>query len=70
MLSSARSGQEMAGCPGDAGLSWNLPSAQAMGNLLRRMLEASGRGMWQADARTLDQLKQMYGDLQDKLEGV
>ena len=43
---------------------------QAMSNLLRRMLEANGRGMWQADADKLQQLQQMYGELQDKLEGV
>lgn len=43
---------------------------QAMNNMLRRMLEASGRGMWNANADTLQRLQQMYSDLQDKLEGV
>ena len=43
---------------------------QAFGNLLKRMLEASGRGMWQADANVLDKLKGMYSDLDNQLEGV
>ena len=43
---------------------------QAMSNMLRRMLEASGRGMWNANSETLQRLQQMYGNLQDKLEGV
>ena len=59
-------------------LSCNLPSPcpcskanpQAFGNVLRRMLEAAGRGMWNADAQTLRQLQQMYADMDDELEGV
>ena len=43
---------------------------QAFGNLLRRMLEASGRGMWDADPELLSKLKAMYGELDDELEGV
>ena len=43
---------------------------QAFGNLLRRMIEASGRGIWNADSDLLDKLKSMYGDLDDELEGV
>lgn len=43
---------------------------QAFGNLLKRLLEASGRGMWQADEATLSQLKDMYSDLDAQLEGV
>ena len=38
--------------------------------MLRRMLEAAGRGMWNADAQTLRQLQQMYADMDDELEGV
>ena len=34
------------------------------------MLEAAGRGMWNADAATLQQLKSMYSELEDELEGV
>lgn len=43
---------------------------QAFGNLLRRMLEASGRGIWNADSDVLDKLNGMYRDLDDQLEGV
>ncbi|EFN54112.1 hypothetical protein CHLNCDRAFT_25038 [Chlorella variabilis] len=51
-----------------ARLRWANP--QAFGNVLRRMLEAAGRGMWNADAQTLRQLQQMYADMDDELEGV
>lgn len=43
---------------------------QAFGNLLRRMIEASGRGIWNANSDMLEKLKSMYGDLDDQLEGV
>lgn len=43
---------------------------QAFSNVLRRMLEAAGRGMWKADADTLQQLQQMYADLDSELEGI
>ncbi len=43
---------------------------QAFSNLLKRMLEASGRGMWQADDATLEQLKNMYSDMDAQLEGI
>ena len=43
---------------------------QAFNNVLRRMLEAAGRGIWNADAETLDQLKGLYAEMQDELEGV
>lgn len=43
---------------------------QAFGNVLRRMLEAAGRGMWNADPQTLEQLQQMYAELDDELEGI
>lgn len=43
---------------------------QAFGNVLRRMLEAAGRGMWNADAATLEQLQRMYAELDDELEGI
>ena len=38
--------------------------------MLRRFLEASGRGLWDADADTLEQLKAQYGDIEDELEGI
>ncbi len=51
--------------------SLTLPACgQAFGNLLRRMIEASGRGIWNADGDMLEKLKSMYGDLDDQLEGV
>ena len=44
--------------------------AQAFSNTLKRMLEAAGRGRWQADAATLERLQGMYTELGDELEGV
>ena len=43
---------------------------QAFGNILKRMLEAAGRGMWNADAQTLQRLRDMYAEMDDELEGV
>jgi magnesium chelatase subunit H len=43
---------------------------QAYRNVLKRMLEAAGRGMWNADAATLEQLQAQYSNLEDELEGV
>ncbi|KAL4458671.1 hypothetical protein ABPG75_013536 [Micractinium tetrahymenae] len=43
---------------------------QAFGNVLRRMLEAAGRGMWNADPSTLEKLQRMYAELDDELEGI
>mmetsp|Transcript_6282 Transcript_6282/g.23158 ORF Transcript_6282/g.23158 Transcript_6282/m.23158 type:complete len:86 (-) Transcript_6282:93-350(-) len=42
---------------------------QAFSNVLRRFLEAAGRGMWDADAETIERLKEMYNDLDSQLEG-
>ena len=47
-----------------------MHAPQAFSNTLKRMLEAAGRGMWQADAATLDKLQSMYADIGDELEGV
>lgn len=44
--------------------------AQAFANLLRRMLEAAGRGMWGASPEVLAQLKGLYSEMDDVLEGV
>lgn len=46
------------------------PHPQAYSNVLRRMLEAAGRGMWKADAKTLEQLKALYSEMDEELEGV
>eukprot|EP00884_Botryococcus_braunii_P009534 jgi/Botrbrau1/18582/Bobra.0367s0024.1 len=43
---------------------------QAFSNVVKRMLEAAGRGMWKADTNTIEKLKGMYGNLEDELEGV
>jgi magnesium chelatase subunit H len=43
---------------------------QAFRNVLRRMLEAAGRGMWNADEQTLAQLRLLYQETEDELEGV
>ncbi|MDW8292106.1 MAG: magnesium chelatase subunit H [Anaerolineae bacterium] len=43
---------------------------QAMRNIVGRLLEANGRGLWQADEETIAQLREIYADLEDRLEGV
>lgn len=43
---------------------------EAFTNILKRMIEASGRGMWNPDEATLDRLKAMYSDMDDTLEGL
>lgn len=39
-------------------------------SLVRRLLEASGRGYWNADPELLDKLQEISGSLEDQLEGV
>ena len=48
----------------------SMHAPQAFSNTLKRMLEAAGRGMWQADAATLEKLQSMYAEIGDELEGV
>jgi magnesium chelatase subunit H len=43
---------------------------QAARNAIGRLIEAHGRGMWQADAATLERLQGLYADIEDRLEGV
>ncbi|GIL67983.1 hypothetical protein Vafri_21239 [Volvox africanus] len=43
---------------------------QAFANVVRRMLEAAGRGMWSPSQEQLEQLRALYSDLDDQLEGV
>lgn len=38
--------------------------------VVRRLLEAEGRGLWAADAATIEQLRAIYADLEDRLEGI
>jgi magnesium chelatase subunit H len=39
-------------------------------SLVGRLLEANGRGYWDAEPEVLDQLRQIIGSLEDQLEGV
>lgn len=43
---------------------------EAFRNIVGRMLEAHGRGFWQADAEMLDKLRQLYEVADETLEGV
>ncbi|MFN3704837.1 MAG: magnesium chelatase subunit H [Thermoflexales bacterium] len=43
---------------------------QAVRNMVARLLEAHGRGLWRADDEVIQQLKDLYADLEDRLEGV
>lgn len=39
-------------------------------NMVGRLLEANARGMWQTDEATLERLRELHADLEDRLEGV
>jgi magnesium chelatase subunit H len=43
---------------------------EAFKNIVGRMLEASGRGLWQADGDKLEKLRQLYELSDEQLEGV
>eukprot|EP00976_Prorocentrum_cordatum_P094367 1189756-Prorocentrum_minimum.AAC.2 len=43
---------------------------QAFANVVKRMLEAAGRGLWKAEESKLQQLRELYADMDDVLEGV
>ncbi|NTV97924.1 MAG: magnesium chelatase subunit H [Chlorobiaceae bacterium] len=43
---------------------------QAIKNIVGRMLEAHGRGMWKADQDIIAELQEIYADLEDRLEGL
>ncbi len=43
---------------------------QAIKNIVGRMLEAHGRGLWKADQDMIDELQEIYADLEDRLERV
>lgn len=45
-------------------------NAHATTAIARRLLEAHSRGFWDADEATLDRLRAIYADLEDRLEGV
>ena len=39
-------------------------------SLVRRLLEANGRGYWETDQSVLEKLQEIMRDLEDQLEGV
>jgi magnesium chelatase subunit H len=41
---------------------------EAFKNVVRRLLEAAGRGMWSTDDTTLDKLRELYSDADDLIE--
>jgi magnesium chelatase subunit H len=41
---------------------------EAIKNITSRLLEANGRGLWKADEETLEKLRDIYEDLEDRLE--
>ena len=41
---------------------------KAMRNIVGRMLEANGRGLWDGDPAMIDQLQEIYADLEDRIE--
>ncbi len=43
---------------------------RAARNAVSRLLEANSRGLWAADETTIDRLRAIYGNLEDRLEGV
>lgn len=43
---------------------------EAFKNVVRRLLEASGRGMWDTDEETLEKLRELYSDADDMIEQV
>ncbi len=43
---------------------------EAFRNIIGRMLEANGRGFWEADAETLEKLRGLYDLTEQELEGV
>eukprot|EP00899_Mesostigma_viride_P018142 jgi/Mesvir1/26329/Mv22508-RA.1 len=43
---------------------------QAFQNVVKRMLEAAGRGFWKPDDKTVAKLRELYGEVEDELEGI
>jgi magnesium chelatase subunit H len=54
----------------DEGVAKQLQSSnpEAFKNIVRRMLEAAGRGMWETDEATLARLRELYSDADDMIE--
>mmetsp|Transcript_15988 Transcript_15988/g.23394 ORF Transcript_15988/g.23394 Transcript_15988/m.23394 type:complete len:298 (+) Transcript_15988:2724-3617(+) len=43
---------------------------EAFKNVVRRLLEAAGRGMWETDDETIEKLRDLYSDADDLVEQV
>lgn len=56
----------------DAEMAKKLQQAnpEAFRNIVARMLEANGRGIWQADEDKLNKLRQLYDNIEQEIEGV
>jgi magnesium chelatase subunit H len=56
----------------DAGMLERLSSLNphSARSLVARMLEAEGRGFWEAAPEVLERLREIYASLEDRLEGV
>lgn len=56
----------------DADMAAQLRQAnpEAFRNIIGRMLEAQGRGLWQADEEKLQKLRQLYDTADAEVEGV
>ena len=56
----------------DAEMAKRLQAAnpEAFRNIIGRMLEANGRGFWQADEEKLEKLRQLYSLTEEELEGI
>ena len=56
----------------DAEMAQKLQAAnpEAFRNIIGRMLEANGRGLWDADEEKLQKLRQLYDRADEELEGV
>src|SRR5205814_9520285 len=39
-------------------------------SLVARLLEAEGRGFWEAEAEVIEKLRDIFSDLEDQIEGV
>jgi magnesium chelatase subunit H len=56
----------------DPGIAEQLQKSnpEAFKNVIRRLLEAAGRGIWNTDEGNLTRLRNLYSDADDQIEGV
>lgn len=43
---------------------------EAFRNMIKRMLEATGRGFWSPSKEVLSRLQDLFDDVEDEIEGV